>query len=72
MEKEEKLFPKADYDKEIFTVKIIMVKGGTKFMVETHEGEEEPSYHEVIGAIETVKHSLIVAQAKKNTEVKTE
>lgn len=61
---ENKLF-KPDYDKPLFTITIQVKENCAMFGVEGH-GEYKPTYHEVMGALETQKIGLIFQQREEN------
>ena len=61
---ENKLF-KANPDKKLFTITIIVSENIAKLLVEPHNSREV-NYHEIVGALETQKMHLVSLQRERN------
>ena len=64
---EEKRF-EPDFDKPLFEITIAVYENCSMMNVSNTEGEKRPTYHEVIGALETNKQNLIWSQREHNRE----
>lgn len=62
---EDKLF-KADYNKELYKIEIIVCQNSNEFRVQTIEKEYNITYESIIGSLEIAKTNFITAQSKAN------
>lgn len=68
--KEQKLF-KSDRSKLRYTIKIEVYENCASLSVETPEGNEAPTYHEIIGGLATQQHHLMSIQRDENLKETT-
>lgn len=59
-----------DYNKKIFTIHILVCENGNQVGIEQHDGSAV-SYHQVVGALEICKISMIQQQSELNRKSKT-
>lgn len=62
---ENKIF-KADYNKELYKIELVVCENGNKITVEQIDKSHKITYQSVVGALEICKMSFIQEQYKSN------
>ena len=60
-----------DFEKILFSIQLDVHDGGIKFNINVQEEKDNPTFHEIIGALEYMKMHIVRCQQEGNKEIIT-